>query len=158
MYCFILLLLLTNSNGQITKKNQFYIDTIRVEYNSFTKKATNNKFYIVVLDNKAQLLDFEKNIKNCIKSKPNASIIYYLAIPKEFEKQKESFVLEYISEILSKKKLIDKDMNIIANKDYFKLYEETRIKNKGKYKNSFLNKISNLILLKINDNLCSFIN
>ena len=48
-------------------------------------------------------------------------------------------------------------MNVIASSDNFKLYEETRIKNKGKYKNSFLNIIKKLIILKDN-NICDFIN
>ncbi len=154
---FILFFSLTNINGQITKKNQFYIDNVRVEYTSFTKKSIDNKFYIVVLDNETQILDFEKNIKNCVKRKHDTDNIYYITIPKEYENQKENFVLEYITEILSKQKLIDKEMNVIASSDNFKLYEETRIKNKGKYKNSFLNIIKKLIILKDN-NICDFIN
>ena len=158
VFSFILFFLLTNINGQNTKKNQFYIDSVSIEYTSFTKNSASNKFYIVVLDNKTLVLDFEKNIKNSIKRKHNVNSIYYTVIPKEFENQKESFVLECISEILSKKKLIDKEMNIISNADYFKLYEETRKKNKGKYKNSFLNKINKLTILKDNENVCAFIN
>lgn len=158
VFSFILFFLLTNINGQITKKNQFYIDSVSIDYTSLTKNSASNKFYIVVLDNKTAVLDFEKNIKNCIRRKHNVNSIYYIEIPKEFENQKENFVLEYISDILSKKKLIDKEMNIISSANYYKLYEETRMKNKGKYKNSFLNKINKLTILKANGNVCAFIN
>ena len=63
-----------------------------------------------------------------------------------------------MSDILSKRKLIDKEMNVIADGNYFNLYEETRTSNNGKYKNSFLNKIHKTTILNSSDNICSFLN
>lgn len=84
-------------------------------------------------------------------------IILKIEIPAKFNKNKETFILEFLSDILSKRKLIDKKMNITAYYDYTKLYEETRGKNKRKYKNSFLNKINNLFIVKSNYSFCNYL-
>ncbi|MCX6172309.1 MAG: hypothetical protein NT048_05655 [Flavobacterium sp.] len=153
----IILFFSFNSFGQIIKQ-QFEFESNKIEYSFISSKYSSNKFFIVITKNETELKNLIKIVNKCFKTEKKIRNIYFFAIPNNLTNNKESIVLDFIYNILSKKKLIDKEMNVIADENYFKLYEETRFNNKGKYKNSFLNKIHKTTILNLNDNICSFLN
>jgi len=147
----VFILFCVNTYGQKNNKDFFAFNKKEVYYSTYNFKNVSNKFNIIIIQNKN--IEFEKEIKLYIKKKKNIGNIYFICIPEEFSEQKEELVLEFMSDILSKRKLIDKEMNVIADANYFNLYEENRSSNNSKYKNSFLNKINSMNILKTNDNL-----
>ena len=154
---FSILFFSLNVEGQIVKQ-QFEFEGNKFEYSFISSKHTSNKFYIVITKNDTKFTDLEKTINNCITKKKNIGNVYFFAIPSELSNKKENIVLDFMNDILSKRKLIDKEMNILVDENYFVLYEEERIKNKGKYKTCFLNKIHRTTILKSSDNICKSLN
>ena len=152
----VFILFCMNTYGQKNNNDFFTYNKKEVYYSTYNFKNVSNKFNIIIIQNKN--IEFEKEIKLCIKKKKKLGNIYYIFIPEEFSEQKEELVLEFMSDILSKRKLIDKEMNVFADGNYFNLYEETRTSNNGKYKNSFLNKIHKTTILNSSDNICGFLN
>lgn len=103
-------------------------------------------------------LNFQNNIDNCIKKKLKLnSQIYILNIPFEFKefKNKERIVLEFISDLLNKNKLVGKELWVISDLDYFSLYNEIRAKNRGIYNYGFLNEIKKNISLSEEVEICN---
>jgi hypothetical protein len=154
---FSLLFFSLNIQGQ-TNKQQFEFDSSQIEYLFIPSKHISNKFYIVITKNENQFSDLEKRVSKCVAKKKNIGNIYILVIPNNLLSEKEKVVLDFMNDILSKKKLIDKQMNLIVDENYFALYEDIRIKNKGKYKTCFLNKIHKTTILKTTDNICKTLN
>ena len=144
-------------NGQTVVKEQFLYDSVKINYSFISSKLNNTKFNIIIEESDTTISTLEKNVKNCVKNKKKVGSVFYVIIPDKFNKNKEAFILELLSDILSKRKLIDREMNIIAHNDYTKLYEETRGQNKGRYKNSFLNKIAKISIIKSNDSFCKYL-
>jgi hypothetical protein len=146
-----------NIKGQTTKQN-FKFNNNKIEYSIIFSKNISNKFYVVITKNEPHFSDLEKRVTNCILKKKKLGNIYILSIPNNLFNEKEKLVLDFTNDILSKKKLIDKQMNVVVDENYFTLYEETRIKNKGKYKTCFLNKIHKLTIFNTSDNICKTLN
>ena len=146
-----------NMYSQKTNCEKILIENQEIDYLFISSKSNSDTFQIVIVDDEFEKDNLKKILKRCSKKKENVGSIYFVAIPKEFKNNEGKFTLEFISSILSKKKLIDKEMNIVTNKNYSSLYEETRIKNNGKYKNSFLNKVNKLSIIDSVENICDFI-
>ncbi len=152
-----LFLFFLKMNGQTVVKEQFLYENVKIDYSFISGKSNNIKFNVIIEESDIKINTIGQKIKNCFKNKKKLGDIFYIVIPHKFNNNKVTFVLELLSDILSKRKLIDKEMNIIAHYDYTKLYEEIRVKNKGKYKNCFLNKINNLSIVKNNDSICNYL-
>lgn len=152
-----MLIFCTNIYCQKSNCEKITIENQEVDYLFISSKSNSNTFQIIITDNEFKNDNLKKILKRCSKKKENVGIIYFVVIPQEFKDIEEKFTLEFISSVLSKRKLIDKEMNVVVNKDYLKFYEETRIKNKGKYKNSFLNKVSKLTILESGENICNYL-
>ena len=146
-----------NMYSQKTTCEKISIENQEIDYLFISSKSNSNTFQIIIVDNEFEKDNLKKIVKRCSKKRENIGSIYFVAIPKEFKNVEEKFILEFICSILSKKKLIDKEMNLITNKNYSSFYEETRIKNNGKYKNSFLNKVNKLSIIDSVENICDFI-
>lgn len=156
-----LLLLLISSNiySQSIVNNKFKFENSEIEYTSYISKKDKKQFNLVIIDTFKTQNQLNADIKKCLKKKKIfKSNYFFLAIPKIFFNQKEALVLEYITQILGSKKLIDYEMNIISDNYYFKLYEETREKNKNKYKYVFLNKINNIKTINSKKDICEIVN
>lgn len=154
----LVVLFFAQSNGQTIFKDNFLFESTNVEYNSIGGKFSKGKFYIIIKDSDVNKLEFDKKIKNCLNRKKNKYNYYYLIIPKDFSNKKEELVLEFIKDILGKRKLLDSEMNIFSDKNYFEKYEEKRQINHGKYNHVYLNKINSLTFFKENNNICDFLN
>lgn len=140
-------------NGQTIFKESFNFEDRKVSFLKMTTKKI-GEFNFIIKEVDTDSIKLINEIKKCYsKKKSTLSSSYIFFIPKEFTNKKEEIVLEFISFVLSQIKLIDWEMNVIADENYFNLYEETRTSNNGKYKNSFLNKINSMNILKTNDNL-----
>jgi hypothetical protein len=97
-----------------------------------------------------------KKLKNCNIESNRIGSIYYIVIPEEFTEEEDELVLEFLSYIFSRRKLVDKELNIIADGNYFSLYEK-KIALTRRYKNGLLNKIEKLSIIEYDDNLCEFL-
>ncbi|MFY0482835.1 hypothetical protein ACI6PS_09515 [Flavobacterium sp. PLA-1-15] len=153
--CFIIFIFCAYANAQQTNKDFFSYKEEKVLFNFINSKASSNNFNVVIFESKSPD-EILKRIKTCTKENKQIASIYYLVIPKEFTEEKDELVLEFLSDILSKRKLVDKEMNIIADGNYFSLYKD-KIALTRRYKNGLLNKIEKLSIVKTEDSLCNFL-
>lgn len=155
LMCFVFFIVSAHANAQVTNNDFFFYKGKRVDFSFVNTKANSNKFNVVIFES-ASNAEIEKRIKACTKGKKYIGGIHYLVIPKEFSAEKEELVLEFLSAILSKRKLVDKEMNIVADGNYLTLYKE-KIAQTRKYNGGVLNKIEKLSLVRKGDNWCDIL-
>lgn len=144
-----------NVVAQKILREDFEFKGTKYSYSLITAKSRSVYFNIVIVGNDIANNDVEKTIKIC--SSKNKGSVYYLVIPEKEQNEKESLVLEFICDVLSKRKLIDKEMNVISDGNYVALYEKTKVSSRSKYKNCFLNKISNQAIISDFKNICKYL-
>jgi hypothetical protein len=152
---FIVFIVCACANAQETSEDFFDYKEKKLAYNVINSETNSNKFNVIILKSISNERILKK-IKTCNIESKHIGSIYYIVIPKEFTEEDE-LVLEFLSYIFSKRKLVDKEMNIIADENYFSLYEE-KIMRTRRYKNGLLNKIEKLSIVKIEENWCEFLN
>lgn len=152
---FIIFCVFTSVNAQKTSDDFFYYKEKKLTYGTINFIGNSNTFNVMIFEsfNIDNVLD---KIKSCNENSDNIGSIYYIIIPIEYNAEKDELVLEFLSDIFSKKKLVNKEMNIIADGNYFSLYEE-KIAHTRRYKKGLLNKIEKLNIIKTKENMCDFI-
>ena len=153
--CFIIFIVCAYANAQETNKDFFSYKEEKVLFNFINSKVNSNKFNVIIFESKSPD-EILKTIKTCTKANKHIGSIYYLVIPEEFTEEKDELVLEFLSDIFSKRKLVDKEMNIIADGNYFSHYQD-KIALTRRYKNGLLNKIEKLSIVGTEDSLCNFL-
>jgi hypothetical protein len=150
----ILTLILTfNLYSQKVNKDTFSFIGEKIEYTIKLAKKNNENFNIIIINDSVSSEKLKLRIIDYINEKCNINETYFIVIPSKFLIKKEDFVLNYICEILSKRKLIDRKMNIISDENYFNFYNQIKEKNKSKYNNCYLNKIQKLVLINENSTI-----
>ena len=96
-----------------------------VYYSNLNLNNKSNNFCIVIKESGFDDFELEEKIKNCSKKSNYYKAVYLLVIPEKFKNDQGKFVLNCISDLLSKRKLIDSKMHIISDKDYYNLYNDT---------------------------------
>lgn len=146
--------LFTNCNAQKISSKEFSFKDAEVEY-LIVHTPTNpiQNFYVILSDsNGKQLNKLKDNIGKCISSN---EIAYLSVVPKDVNK--EEYLLEFISHITNRTKLIDSNLIIITEYNYSDLYNFTRVKNNGHYKHGYLNEIREYHLFKDLIDICEVI-
>lgn len=151
---FFTIISILNTSAQSVQKDYFEYNNNKIYYSLINSKENSNKFVIFLDEKENNFNNFQKKIKKC-KIKCN---IYYFNIPKNYYSESDLLAQEFIIDILSKKKLIDKDLIYISKKDYTKIYEETKKTKKNRYKGIYLNNIKDKILINNDNEVCEFIN
>lgn len=144
--------------GQKISSDQFTFEKDVIKYSYVKSKKDSNKFYVVIVNEDIKVDDIEKTIKKCSKNNKSFGNIYYVVVSKIYTENFQQLMLEFLTDVMSKRKLIDKEMNIISDRDFRNFYDETRIKNKSKYKNCFLNPINKFFKFEAIQQICDFIN
>jgi hypothetical protein len=152
---FIVFVFCSYANAQETSEDFFDYKEKKLVYNVVYLKTNSTKFNVIILKSISyeQIL---KKLKTCNIESKRIGSIYYIVIPEEFIEEKDELVLEFLSYIFSRRKLVDKELNVIADGNYFSLYEKKIVLTR-RYKDGLLNKIEKLNIIEYDDNLCEFL-
>lgn len=149
-FCILLLFVAGNLFAQTKHRELFIFKDQSVEYTTYyydDKIYGINDFYVFINQN--------ENITKCFKNKH--SRLYFINIPSIIpENKREELFLEYINHITSITKLVESNLNIIAEKDYATSYREIFDKKK-RYKGSYLNAINGMHINKHNAEICKLL-
>ncbi len=152
----LFLLLHFKSQSQIKKSEQFIFENEKIDYLFYSKKINSNDFYILIFNESDEKEKIILEIQKCITVNKKLNKLYLLIIPEKFYYKKEKFILEFLSDVLSKRKLIDKNMILITENDFEDYYNDFKIKNK-RYNKCFLNKIKKYTLIKEKSTICNLL-
>lgn len=157
--CVIIFLLLPFSQKAQNKiiEDKEYTNDLSIEYtilDNYMDKSQIGFSNVYIFIGKDNIKKNIKSIKNHLRTKKlDRSIFCFLEIPKKFNQdESEKLFLDFIVNILEKRKLVESDLIVFTDKDYTKKYENQRLENlsiqkeklssqRNRYNSIYLNEI-----------------
>lgn len=156
IFYLLFLLISIEAYSQKISKETFNYNAKSFEYYVCESNSNTASFTVIICYKTSENKDWVKKIKKCQNKNNAIGTVYVLLLPMKIDNE-ESFTLDFICDILSKRSLMDFDMNLISSSNFFTSYEDFRKKNGPKYKNCFLNKITKHHALSKDDEICDLL-
>jgi len=136
------------SQRRISEKIKFQDSVLNYELITYAKPIISD-FYVIINENSEVNSDLIKSLKNCYKLNTD---FYFLNIEaKKYSKnEKENLLLEFIKQLMDRRKLNDSKLHIVLNSDYSDMYNNEYIKNN-------LKEISELKIMTLENSICELI-
>src|SRR5690606_36385726 len=136
------------SQRRISEKIKFQDSVLNYELITNAKPIISD-FYVIINENSEVNSDLIKSLKNCYKLNTD---FYFLNIgAKKYSKnEKENLLLEFIKQLMDRRKLNDSKLHIVLNSDYSDMYNNEYIKNN-------LKEISELKIMTLENSISELI-
>ncbi len=147
----VLFLLSVNCFAQkLSRNNDFVHDGAATAYTTISNATDNiRNFYILLSADKKVVADLEK-----LKCVPKHCRAYICQMPEGADKEK--FLLEFVTHITDRTKLLESDLIIISDDDYTKLYREAKSQS-DKRETGYMNEIKEFYKFSEVKNICSIL-
>lgn len=129
--------------------DDFVFDGIKTNYTTISNATYGiRNFYILLSADKKVVANLEK-----LKCVPKHCRAYICQMPEGADKEK--FLLEFVTHITDRTKLLDSDLIIISDDDYTKLYKEAEAK--SNFQTGYINPIKGFYEFSEIKNICSIL-